>query len=91
VLIQRWDELLRLVPGDMGLSAAVGDRADRPSSDPITWLSEAAGLPRDALDQVRHVRNSVAGNRPVPDGAIASALETLDRALAVVGRMRLPE
>ncbi len=85
--MQGWDELLRLVPADMGLTAALGDGAD----DPISWLSVAADMPRAALNQVRQVRNNVASNRPVPDQVIASALETLDRALAVVGRTRLPE
>ncbi len=91
VLVQRWDELLRLAPADMGLTAALGESAARPASDPITWLSAAAGVPREALEQVRQVRNSVASNRPVPDRAISSALETLDRALVVLGRTRLPE
>lgn len=86
-LLQGWDELLRLVPADMGLTAALGDGAD----DPISWLSLAADIPRPALDQVRHVRNSLASNRPVPDHVMSSALETLNRALAVVGHTRLPE
>jgi hypothetical protein len=89
--VQRWDELLRLVPGDMGLTAALGESAGRPDSDPSTWLSEAAGIRRAALDEVRHVRNNVASNRPVPDRAISSALETVDQALAAVGRWRMPE
>jgi hypothetical protein len=91
VLVQRWDELLRLVPADMGLSAALGEGAARSASDPITWLSAAADVPRQALDQVRHVRNCVAWNRPVPDREISRALETVDRALGVLGRTRLPE
>ena len=85
------DPFLRLVPADMGLTATLGEGAHRPASDPITWLSVAADVPREALDQVRHVRNSVGANRPVSDRVISSALETLDRALAVVGRTRLPE
>jgi len=91
VLVQRWDELLRLVPPDMGLTAALGESAERPASDPITWLSAAANVPREALAQVRHVRNSLASNRRVPDDVISSALETLDRALRLLGRWRLPE
>lgn len=90
-LVQRWDELLRLAPPDMSLTAAMGESAGLPASDPISWLSVAADVPRATLDEVRHIRNSVASNRPVPDHAIANALETLDRVLAVVGRMRLPE
>ena len=89
--MQGWDELLRLAPADMGLTAALGDNMERGQSDPIAWLSAAAGLPREALDEVRKVRNRVASNGPVPDRAISSALETLDRALAVLGRTRLPE
>lgn len=90
-MMQRWDELLRLAPADMGLTAALGEGGEPAGSDPMRWLSVAADIPRAALDQVRQVRNSVASNRPVPEGAISSALETLDRALAVVGRTRLPE
>lgn len=90
-LVQRWDELLRLAPPDMSLTAAMGEGAGLAASDPISWLSAAADVPRATLDEVRHVRNRVASNRPVPDAVITSALETLDRALAVVGRMRLPE
>ena len=90
-LVQRWDELLRLVPPDMGLDAAVGRGADRSASDPITWLSAAADVPREALNHVRLVRNSVASNRPVPDHVVSGALETLDRALGLLRRTRLPE
>lgn len=89
--MQRWDELLRLAPADMGLTAALGEGPTRTASDPIAWLSSVAGVERKALDQVRQVRNSVAANRPVPDTAITSALGTLDQVLAVVGRTRLPE
>ena len=89
--MQRWDELLRLAPADMGLSAALGEGADRAASDPIAWLSSVAGIPRKVLDQVRQVRNSVAATRPVPDREVSSALETLDQVLAAVGRTRLPE
>lgn len=90
-LVQRWDELLRLVPADMGLTAALDQGGQRPASDPISWLSAAAGVPREELEQVRHLRNSLATNRLVPDRVIANALETVDRALGVVGHMRLPE
>ncbi len=89
--MQRWDELLRLAPADMGLTAALGQGSDLHASDPIAWLSAAAGIPRAALEEVRHVRNNVASNRPATDRAVTSALETLDRALAVVGRTRLAE
>ena len=90
-LVQGWDELLRLAPADMGLTAALGENAERPASDPIAWLSAAADVPRAALDEVRQVRNSVVSNRPVPDRVLSSALQTLDRAIAVVSRTRLPE
>lgn len=91
VLLQRWDELLRRAPSDMGLTAALGEGSAFSKSDPIAWLSGAADIPREALEKVRQVRNNVASNRPVPEGALSSALETLDRALAFVGRMRLPD
>jgi hypothetical protein len=91
LLVQRWDELLRLVPPDMGLTAALGQGGQGPAADPVTWLSAAANVPRAELDQVRQLRNRLAGNRPVPEEAIASGLESLDRALAVLGRTRLPE
>ena len=90
-LVQGWDELLRLAPADMGLSAALGESSDPTGSDPIGWLSTFAGIPRAELDHVRKVRNSLAANRSVPEPDIARARETLDRALAVVGHMRLPE
>jgi hypothetical protein len=75
----------------MGMTAAMGQGGQGAAADPISWLSAAANIPRDELDHVRQVRNSLAGQRPVADQAIAGALETLDRALAVVGRTRLPE
>ena len=90
-LLQRWDELLRLAPPDIGLTAALGDGAEGAANDPISWLSLSAGIPRAELEEVRQVRNSLASNRPVPDGTLARALTTVDRALAVVGRFRLPE
>ena len=91
-LIQGWDELLHLAPPDMSLTAAMGAGGEgAPSSDPISWLSSMAGIPREELQQVRQVRNNVASNRPVPDHVIASAQQTLDRALAVLGHTRLPE
>lgn len=73
----------------MGLNAALGGGADRDASDPIGWLSGAAGIPREALNQVRQVRNRVGLNRPVPDADISRALETVDRALAMLGRTHL--
>ncbi len=90
VLVQRWDELLRMVPQDMGLNAALGQGSDRSSSDPIAWLSAAADVPREALEQVRHLRNSVGSNRPVPDHEMSRALETVDRALGMLGSRRWP-
>lgn len=81
-----WNELLQMVPGDMGLTAALGESTD----DPIGWLSKAAGVPRAELDQARLVRNDVAANRTVPDADVAAALQTLDHALAAVGGMHLP-
>jgi hypothetical protein len=89
--MQRWDELLRLVPADMGLSAALGQSAEGGSSDPISWLSATADVPRDDLEQVRLVRLAVVAKRPLPDRVVSNALETLDRALVVLRRMRLPE
>ncbi|MDQ4132932.1 MAG: hypothetical protein M3179_06915 [Actinomycetota bacterium] len=91
LLVQRWDELLRLVPPDLGLNASLGQGSQGLAGDPIAWLSAAANVAREDLDQVRHVRNSLVSNRPVPDEVSSSALHTLDRALAVVGRTRLPE
>ena len=86
-MLQGWNELLHLVPSDMGLTAALGEAGE----DPIAWLSAAAGIPRAELQKVRHLRNSVASNRPVPDRELTSALDTIERALALVGRTRLPE
>jgi hypothetical protein len=86
-VVQGWNDLLHLVPADMGLTAALGEGGD----DPVGWLSTAAGIPRAELEKVRQLRNSVAANRPVPDRDLSSALETIDRTLAVVGHMRLPE
>jgi len=91
LLMQRWDELLRLAPADMGLTAALGVGGGQDASDPISWLSAAAGIPRAELEEVRQVRNNVAANRPVPDRAVTAAAHTLERALAVVGHLRLPE
>ena len=90
-LVQQWDQLLRLVPADMGLNAALGERMQGGSSDPISWLSTAADIPRAALEHVRHVRNNVGSNRPVPDRDLSQALETVDRALAMLGHLRLPD
>jgi hypothetical protein len=75
----------------MGLHAALGPGSQGPASDPITWLSAAANVPREELEEVRQVRNSLASNRPAPENVIAGALETVDRALAMLGRTQRPD
>lgn len=86
-VVQGWNEVLHLAPADMGLTAALGEGGD----DPIAWLSEAAGIPRAELERVRLLRNRVASNQPVPDRDLSGALETIDRVIALVGRMGLLE
>lgn len=91
-VIERWDALLRLVPRGMALGRAVGrSGADDPAADPVGFLSNAAHMPRDDLDQVRLLRIHLASNKVVPEHVLTKALNTLDRAHSVLERTRLPE
>ncbi|MGI9022260.1 MAG: hypothetical protein ACR2HV_03290 [Acidimicrobiales bacterium] len=91
-VIERWDALLRLVPRGMALGRAVGrSGADDPAADPVGFLSSAAHMPRDELDQVRLLRIHLASNKPMPTEVLTRALDTLDRAHSTLARTRLPE
>ncbi|MFN2606455.1 MAG: hypothetical protein ABR511_00970 [Acidimicrobiales bacterium] len=91
-VIERWDALLRLVPRGMALGRAVGrSGGDDPAADPVGWLSTAAHMPRDDLDQVRLLRIHLASNRAAPPAALHRALDALDRAQTALERTRLPE
>jgi hypothetical protein len=92
LVIERWDALLRLVPRGMALGRAVGRSGpDDPAADPVGWLSTAAHVSRDELDQVRLLRIHLASNKPAPQQVLSGALATLDRAHAALERTRLPE
>ncbi|MDQ6796814.1 MAG: hypothetical protein M3011_02105 [Actinomycetota bacterium] len=91
MVIERWDALLRLVPGGMALGRAVGrSGADDPAADPVGWLSNAAHMPRNELDQIRLLRIHLASNKVVPQGVLSSALDTLDRVKTNLGPL-LPD
>jgi len=91
-VVERWDELLRLVPRGMALGRAVGRSGeDDPAADPVGWLANAAHMRRKDLDQVRLLRIHLASNKPAPQQALMTALDTLDRAHGILGRTRLPE
>ncbi len=91
MVIERWDALLRLVPRGMALGRAVGrSGADDPAADPVGWLSNAAHMPRNELDQIRLLRIHLASNKVVPQATLSSALDTLDRAKTNLGPL-LPE
>jgi len=91
MVIDRWDALLRLVPRGMALGRAVGrSGADDPAADPVGWLSNAAHMPRNELDQVRLLRIHLASNKAVPQATLTGALDTLDRVKAALGPL-LPE
>ncbi len=90
-MIERWDTILRLVPGGMALGRAVGrSGADDPAADPVGWLSNAAHIPREELDQVRLLRIHLASNKVVPPGVLTRALDTLDKAKVGLGPL-LPD
>lgn len=92
LVVQRWDALVRLAPGGMGLARAVGQGGSHgPAADPVSWLSTAAHIPRDELDQVRLLRIHLASNKAVSHDVLTRALATLDRATAALERTRLPE
>ncbi len=85
-VIERWDAMLRLVPGGMALGRAVGrSGADDPAADPVGWLANAAHVPRGELDQIRLLRIHLASNKAVDQGPLTRALDTLDRAKTGLG------
>jgi len=91
-VIDRWDALVRLVPSGAALGRAVGRGGlDDPAGDPVGWISAATQIPRDDLDQIRLMRIHLASNKVVPQSVLTRALDTLDKANAVLGRTRLPE
>jgi len=90
-VIERWDAMLRLVPGGMALGRAVGRTgSDDPAADPVGWLSNAAHMPRSELDQIRLLRIHLASNKTVPPATLKSALDTLDKAKTGLGPL-LPD
>lgn len=92
LVIERWDALVRYVPAGTALSRATGrGGANDPAADPVRWLSEAAHMPRDDLDQVRLLRVHLASNKTVPPQVLTRALSTLDRAHAAVKRGHLSD
>jgi len=91
-VIERWDALIRLVPRGMALGRAVGrGGTDDPAADPVGFLSSAAHMSRKELDEVRLLRIHLASNKVVPQQVLTKAMDTLDRAHAVLERTRLPE
>ncbi len=91
-VVERWDALLRLVPRGMALGRALGRSGeDDPAADPVGWLATAAHMRRKDLDQVRLLRIHLASNKPAPEHALITALDTLDRAHGALERTRLPE
>lgn len=74
----------------MGLTAAVQGGPQGSATDPVGWLSAAAHVPRDDLEQVRLLRIHVASNKMAPQDLLTRALDTLDRVEAALGP-RLPE
>lgn len=85
-VIERWDAMLRLVPQGMALGRAVGrGGSDAAAADPVGWLSNAAHVPRNELDQIRLLRIHLASNKAVPQGVLTAALDTLDRAKTGLG------
>jgi len=90
-VIERWDAMLRLVPGGMALGRAVGrGGADDPAADPVGWLANAAHMPRGDLDQIRLLRIHLASNKAVDRGTLTRAMDTLDRAKSGLGPL-LPD
>jgi hypothetical protein len=90
LVIERWDALVRYVPPNTALSRAVGrGGAHDPAGDPVGWLSDAAHMPRDDLDQLRLLRVHLAAKKTVPTSVLTRALETLDRAHATLQRSHL--
>jgi hypothetical protein len=91
LVIERWDALVRLVPRGAALGRAIGrEETDDPAADPVGWLSAAAHLPKDDLDQVRLLRIHLASKKTVPQNVLTKALDTLDRAHAVLSPTHLP-
>jgi hypothetical protein len=80
-----------LVPKGVALGRATGrGEMDDPAADPVGWLSSAAHIPKDDLDQVRLLRIHLASNKTVPQNVLTRALDTLDRANTALGPTHLP-
>ncbi|MDQ6928042.1 MAG: hypothetical protein M3159_05180 [Actinomycetota bacterium] len=90
LVIERWDALVRYVPPNTALSRATGRGGTHdPAGDPVGWLSSAAQMPRDELDQLRLLRVHLASNKTFPPQILTRALATLDQAHSAIQRSHL--